>query len=354
MQGNIAVTCTPSEVTAEAPHTLSDSSDKNIPTKRLIREEEVTCRTPIIDKKVTAKSRGQVTAPHKTTTDKKTARTPMTRRKKQQIPDKNQRKLTDLLNFWQKDKPDSTVTEKGDSQDKKTPRTTQPRVTVGSSTIKENVGVTVDKKEVTVSSVTVEKVDSPVRTRIADIKRQFRTRLTANQDHHIPKTPLAKTPVTATKRKVPEGVTEPESDRATKLRVTEKSTQRESRAAAQGPVLKTFISKFEHLSKLGAAAGGLQHREREAPGRQAEHLEEGRGVNGSELSVLPGPTGPGTHRASISVPEQLRGGTIPCTKTAAVSGGTIGRMVTASHSQGTRVQWGKTGFSWHNSTPGSK
>ena len=137
----ITVTCVPSEVTAEAPNVISDSSDKknpterlysdkSNPTERLTRVEEVTCRTPKIDKKVTERNRGQVTATQKKAPDKKTARTPMTRKKKQQAPDKNQRKLTDLLNFWQKDKSDKTVAEKSDSQDKNTPRTTPPRVTV--------------------------------------------------------------------------------------------------------------------------------------------------------------------------------------------------------------------------------
>ena len=218
-----------------------------------------------------------MTARDTTTTKTKTPIKTKTKTKKrgQMTPDPKERKIGDLLNFWQRatrpqKKPDSSDT--GEEQTRTrhpvTPDKAESSLTVTDtpeiSTVKSLTVMTVQKGPERVK-IQDKQRDSPTKTRIREIRQQFRSRVTVTDQTQT------RTPPAESKRKA-ESVHRPAKQRV----IGEKRVMgiREGRAASRsGPIFKYFNTNSDQFSER--EQGGHGRVDGEVPGRLACKVWEG-------------------------------------------------------------------------------
>ena len=201
------------------------------------------------------------------------------RERKAPEEDKKQRKLTDLLNFWQGDRTRRTTDSPripGDTQDKTETHHPPPTVPITRLTVKQNVEFTRVTVKADIPARPEVTVNSPARTRIADIRKKFRSRIITDSSSTDTMVGL-----TVGKRKAEaeeRTVTEIASDRkSARLMETVRETSGAGEETSQtGPVQNSNFSNFPTYSKFGQ--GGQLHREGQAPGRLQPTLQGGEPV----------------------------------------------------------------------------
>ena len=271
------------------------------------------------------------------TTQKKTPKTTRTR-KKRQTPDPKQRKIGELLTFWQgstrpSNRQDNPDTEEAETRTRHQGRTVTPDQDQAETlTVERRVTVKRGGPDIVADQDTQR--DSPTKTRIQEIKLKFRTRITdtVTQGDQTQTRPPA---VAESKRKAD---TESNS-RPSKKRVTAERRVRESRegkaASSTGPISKYFKLNLDKFSAKNQ--GGQGQGEGESPGGQSCQVREGGVVQrGAQISACS--TMNILKNSPIFLPEQHGGA-------AAAVSGKPDCLHTANQSQGLVRTVGKTGFS---------
>ena len=285
---------------------------------------------------VTYKTSKKVAAGDNTKT--KTPVTVKLKKKRQMTPDPKQRKIRDLLTFWQGD------TSQVDTPDTQRDKTRHQSMTVAPDTISVEKKLTVEKKMTPENivedivteksrpefvSVSVRQRDSPIKTRVHEIRQKFRSRVTATKSDQ---TSTATSAVIKRKAEL-QSESRPEKQRVTAgKRVPVKGEG--NIASKTGPISKYFTTNLDQFSLRGQ--GGHDQVAGEVPGHLQRRVWEGGDVQG-EVQTSACPTRDILKDPPIFLPAQPRESHVAVT-------GKPDRLKPANQSRDESVQRGKTSF----------